>query len=418
MLTACSDNLLAANQVTAESLTTPTATPPATMTPATLTPEATAQAALTLTIWLPEPLTPIDNTEASSILTGQIQAFEANQPNVQVQTRLKKADGKGGVTETLLSASTVAPGAVPALTLIQRKDLPMLVEAGLVRPLTERVSSAIIDDLYPSAIQLGEYNGLLYGLPYVLEIQHVVYQSPAANFAQFDGMLTGGRSLVLPAGNVNELNSVFLVQYLSAGGTMLNGSLGPLNPDALQTVLEFYESAVNAGVIDPTILNYPTPQDYQAGLLDGRIPAAVVTSTMYLNLLAGDKNWQTAPIPIASDKPATTVDGWLWIITANDSDRQTVALRFLDWIFNTGRQATFSRSIHMLPSGRAALRAWGNPTYADFAGGLLTNAIVPLMPNEGNATARAIQNAFISVISGELTASAATQTVIDQLAGR
>jgi ABC-type glycerol-3-phosphate transport system substrate-binding protein len=420
LLTACAGNDTLAGQVTAEAIITPTVTltPSTTPPPTTPAPDATSQVSLVLSIWLPEPLAPTTNPEVQAILTSQLNAFQAAEPGISVEVRLKRPTGQGSVISTLLSAHDVAPNATPSLTLIRRADLAALVQAGLLLALDEHISDAILEDLYPAAAQLGQYREQQYGLPFALEVQHVAYQPPPANFARFQDMLESERSLVLPAGNVSGINDVFLVQYLSAGGTIVEGTLAPLDLDALREVLEFYEQALTLNRIDSSILNYPTPQDYGAGLVDGRITAAVVTSSMYLDLLETDESWQTGVIPLASDAPATTVDGWLWVLTAADSDHQAAALRFLDWVFNPQRQAAYTWAIRMLPSARAAFRTWGTPPYAQFTGNLLNNAVLPLTNNDGNATARAMQSAFVSVISGERTAAQATQDVANQLGVR
>ncbi|MBZ0287713.1 MAG: hypothetical protein K8I30_08865, partial [Anaerolineae bacterium] len=133
--------------------------------------------------------------------------------------------------------------------------------------------------------------------------------------------------------------------------------------------------------------------------------------------LTAGKRYQTAPIPTSSDTPSTLVDGWMWIMTAKDADRQDAARRFLEWMFDAGRQGAYTRAIAMLPSTRTAMRSWGTTSYSDFAGDLLANAVLPLDSAESDATARAMQNALVAVISGESTADEAIQDVLDQLSG-
>jgi ABC-type glycerol-3-phosphate transport system substrate-binding protein len=336
---------------------------------------------------------------------------------VTVSTRLKKESGTGGLMATLLSASDVAPGVLPDLTLIRREDLRMAIQAGLAQPLESRLSSSLMSDFYPAASQLGRVNGRLYGLAYALEIEHIAYQAPSTDFAHFDSVLSGGRPLDFPAGQTNGISDVFLVQYLAAGGSVVGNHLGALNVEALRIVLNFYEQALAAGVIDPSVLNYPTPQDYQAGLVDGRIKAALVTSSMYLDLLTSGKKLEIAPIPTSAETPSTLVDGWMWIMTAKDASRQEAARLFLEWVFDAGRQGAYTRAIAMLPSTQAAMRSWGTSSYSDFAGDLLANAVLPLDSTETDTTARALQDALVSVISGERSAADATQDVVDQLAG-
>jgi ABC-type glycerol-3-phosphate transport system substrate-binding protein len=299
--------------------------------------------------------------------------------------------------------------------LIRRQDLRMAVQAGLAQPLDGRLAAAVTSDLYTAALRLGQVNGKLFALPYTLEVLHIAYRPPPTNFAYFEDVIDAGRRLVMPLGQVNGISDEFLVQYLAAGGSMVNGNLGPLNVDALQTVLEFYEQAVAAGVIDTSVLNYPTPQDYQAGLLDERIQAAVVTSKMYLDLLAAGQELETSPLPVDSGLPTTSIDGWMWLLTAKSPDRQQAALRFLQWMFDSERQAAYTRAIAMLPSTQSAMNSWGNSSYTDFVDSILVNAVLPLDDNEGNSSARILQNALIAVISGEGTAEEIVQDVADQI---
>jgi ABC-type glycerol-3-phosphate transport system substrate-binding protein len=415
LLVGCGGINAAMQAVTAEPLATATSIPTETPLPSVV--ETTPEAPVELSVWLPEPLAPPNNQAAALILESQIENFQAAEPGIQITTRLKQVDGAGGLLATLLSASNVAPAALPDLTLIRRHDLRAVLQSGLAQPLDGRVSSAVLEDFYGTALGLGQLSNRLYGLPYALEIQHIAYQPPQADFAQFSDVLAERRPLVIPAGQVNGLNDVFLVQYVAAGGTIVGGNLGTVNVDALRTVLGFYEQAVAEGVIDPGVLNYPKPGDYQAGLVDGRITAAVVTSGMYLDLLSVGQELETAPIPVSTDTPTTLVDGWIWVLTAKDAERQNTALRFLEWMFEAGRQAAYTRAITMLPSSRAAMRSWGNPGYAAFVGDVLPNAVVPLLDNEGSATARALQTAFVAVISGEMSAEDATEDVVNQLTG-
>ncbi|MEO8612648.1 MAG: extracellular solute-binding protein [Chloroflexota bacterium] len=417
LLPACADNPASLQMVTAESLVTPTVTMVPTETAVLPASEATIEPALTLSVWLPESIAPTNNQAAKLVLASQVDNFQASESGLTVSLRLKKESGTGGLMATLLSASDVALGALPDLTLIHREDLRTAVQAGLAQPLEGRLSSAVMADFYSAAVQLGQINGRLYGLAYALEIEHVAYQSPSADYAHFDSVLSGGRPLVVPVGQATGISDVFLVQYLAAGGSVVGNHLGALNVEALRTVLNFYEQAIDAGVIDPGVLNYPTPQDYQAGLVDGRITAAVVTSSMYLDLLTAGKKLEIAPIPTSSDTPSTLVDGWMWIMTAKDASRQDAARRFLEWVFDPGRQGAYTHAIAMLPSTKAAMRGWGTISYGDFAGDLLANAVLPLDNTESDSTARALQNALVAVISGERTAADAVQDVVDQLAG-
>jgi ABC-type glycerol-3-phosphate transport system substrate-binding protein len=397
-------------------MVTPTVTLIPTVVPSP-SPEATADGPRKLKIWLPEPFAPPNNKEASILLADQIDSFQATQADLIVEARLKKASDVGGIMNTLRTASVVAPGALPDLTLLRREDLRVAVQMGLAQPLDGKISAAVMGDFYPAAQLLGEVNGRLYGLPYGLEVEHLAYRSATDNWKTFDAALAEGKPLVFAAGGAGNISDVFLVQYLSAGGKLVDGKLGKPDADALHTTLKFYEEAVAKGVIDPSILTYNTPADYLAKFGDNKINAAVLTSTSYLDLVTKGQNLQAGVIPLASATPTTIVNAWMWVVTTSDADHQALALDFLEWMFDAGRQARYSRMVNLLPAQRAAMRQWDNTHYTSFVEGLLANAVLPPTESAGGAAARAMQNALINVISGQRTADQATEDVMNQLSG-
>jgi hypothetical protein len=70
-----------------------------------------------------------------------------------------------------------------------------------------------------------------------------------------------------------------------------------LNSDALRTVLDFYAQARVAGLIDSTVLDYTSPEDYLPALVGGQIDVGVVNSTLFLILRADGHFLFAAPLP-------------------------------------------------------------------------------------------------------------------------
>jgi ABC-type glycerol-3-phosphate transport system substrate-binding protein len=417
LLAACGGQMAADNPIRTELILTNTPivlTPEVTETPA---PEPTQTGPARLVIWWPEPIAPAEDSAATAIRSEQIGAFQATQDNLLVESRLKQEQDIGGIMDTLRTASAVAPGALPDLTLIRYEDLQVAAQAGLVQPLEGRVSSAILGNLYDSALQLGQVDGQLYGLPYMLEVNHVVYRPLAVegDAWSFNSVLAEGAPFVFPANRINGVNDVFLVQYLAAGGTLSED--GTLDEDALRSTLEFYERAVAAGIVNSTVLDYSEPANYEADLAAGTIPFAVVTSTVYLEMIAAGEDLNVGLIPTSSGQPMTLLDGWMWVMTTSDVDRQTSAIAYLNWMLEADRQGEYSQSVHMYPSQRRAVRNWFTDDYAIFVSRLLDNATLPVPESQNGVAARAMQNAFTAVILGARTAEEATQDALDQLVG-
>jgi ABC-type glycerol-3-phosphate transport system substrate-binding protein len=393
----------------------------ATPTP-TVTPLPTPAGPIRLTIWWPEPLAPLDNGDAVDIISEQISAFQTAQGNVVIELRWKNEVDPGGILSTLRTASPVAPGALPDLTLLRREDLLAAALAGLIYPLEGRVSAAVMSDLYAPATHLGEVDGRLYGLAYALSVQHTAYRLDAleddAELSwRYDDLLQSGLRFVFPAAQTDGINSLLAAQYLTAGGTPPSEGAMRIDPAALRAALQFYEDAVRQGVIDPAVLGYTSPADYRQELIEGTVDAGLVNTMVFLDMLAEGAPLGYGPIPTVSGALTGELDGWLWVLTTPNADRQALAVRFLNWMLNATRQGEYSRTVNMLPSQRTALQYWQDEAYAAFARELLTNATLPVLDSEGGAIARAVQNALVAVLSGQSSAAEATRSLMDQIDG-
>jgi ABC-type glycerol-3-phosphate transport system substrate-binding protein len=418
ILAACAPQAVQPTSVPATESVETLAPPTFTSAPAATTePTDAASKTTTLNIWWPEPLAPIDNQDAADLLSEQISAFQTANRDVLVEFRLKKAQDVGGIMSTLRAASLVAPGAMPDLTLLRRSDMLSAAQAGLIVPIDERAEAAILDNMHPMVSALGRVNDRLYGLPYNVDVQHIAYQDDLDAPARwsFAEVLEKRLAFVFPAGRANSLSDVFLAQYRDATGTRESNSL-IVDADPLRALFQFYEQAVANKLVDPIVLEYILPDDYRGGLVQGSIPAGVVTSNLYLKMTASGASLSFASIPTQSGQPTTVVDGWMWVLTSSDAEEQVLALRFLNWMLDVDRQGRYNQAISMLPSQRTALRQWEDPSYATFVDALLNNATLPLSDTAGGATARVIQGALASVISGQRTAEQAAQDVVTQLA--
>lgn len=398
-----------------------TQTPTASAATAIPTIEATVATPANLTLWLPEDLFLLATDEEGAsvdVFAEQIAAFSASEEGVPVEVRLKRLRDVGGILPTLRSAKDIAPGIFPDITLIRREDLPAAVQDQLIQRMEGIVPSAIIGDLYPSGLLLGQVNNVLYGLPYSLEIFHVVYDPRQFNMpdSTLQGYLDGQIPLLMPAARPNGLNTVFMLQYLAAGGEIATNGALVMNEAALLSTFEFYEAAVAQGLISAEVLNYTRTQDYRALLESGtRSTSAVVSAQLYLQLVAQNPNLQFMPIPTESGAPITSLEGWIWVVTSTDPNQREHIGNFLEWMMDANRQSEYMRVLNLLPSQRTAARLLYGEAYDEFAAMLIPSAVIPSSDAITGNTARAIQGGLASVLSGERSATEATQAVLAQL---
>ena len=369
----------------------------------------------TLIIWWPDQL-PVD-----AVLEEQIQEFvAAENGTVNIDFRLKRVTDVGGIMYTLRSGLDVAPDAMPDLTLMRREDLAQAVRDELIQPMegSTSVSATIIGGLYDVALTLGQVDDRFYGLPYLLTMLHYVYLpgdslSRSADWT-FDAVLARDIPFVFPAQRQTGVSETFLLQYLVAGGDLPQpGEVMVLNPDALLTVLTFYEQALAAEIVTEAIFDYSSTLDYQNDLGDGTLPAAVVRANLYLQLREDESAWQMAPVPTVDGEDVSLVDGWMWVMVAQSEDQQAVAVDFLNWMMALERQRRYAEAVNRLPSQEIALRNMSRTMIdTDTADSLLRGGIPAITQSSSGVLLRAMQNALLAVVSGDATAEEATQDVI------
>ncbi|MDX1991901.1 MAG: extracellular solute-binding protein [bacterium] len=420
-------------------LATPPITPTGNVTIAQSTPIPTPQPTVfqttTLVIWWPEPLAPTDNAtllDEGGVLFEQISAFDLSEgPSVTVDFRLKQPGDVGGILSTLQSASAVAPGAVPDVTLMRREDVLTAAALGLIQPLEDVVSPIIVGELYSVGLELGRVDGDLYGLPYTFDVALLAYLAQADEatleataFPEvgrrwgYDDILENDLTFAFAAARPTTISLTFLIQYLAAGGTVPTEGAS-VNAEALRSTLAFYEQLYNRRLLPPNILNYQSSADYFPELAAGTIDLGVISSTQYMRLRSQSAAINAAPVPTVNDEIVTLANGWMWVIPATTADRQQLAARFITWMMDIDRQRSYAEAVTMLPSQESALRGFDR-SLGDFMllDDLLRNA-VPVPPeNTTSPLMRAMQNALIAVLNGEMTADEAVADVLAQTSER
>ena len=380
-----------------------------------------------LTVWLPALLIPDEADESFMLLSEHTDVFSTNNAVTAIY-RLKDVEGVGGIMSSIRSGSEVAPGALPDIALIPRRDFTPTQARQYLQSMETLFSSSLINDL-DNALEIGqiplEGNVALYGLPYFFEVLHAVYTVPMSGVddgLSFEDVLANGARIVFPAARPTGLNQTFYLQYLAAGGSVSANGLTSIDEAALLSVLGFYETLYLQELIDPDVLSYQNTAAYQDDFIadSNQLQIGVFTSSQFLSMRDQQiPRAKPANIPTASGESLATRDAWLWVIITPDVTRQTISARFLEWMTEPGFHAAFAKSLHQLPTQPAVLRD-SLPENIDheFYAGLLSSAILPLPESEGGTAPRIMQEALIQVLQGESTAASATRQVMNQFAGR
>lgn len=388
---------------------------PARQAPLTPSPQPTRDP-LRIQLWWPDELYPKNDPEAERVLLDQFDGFRRTYATYNLDVRRKRASGLGGILPTLRTALAVAPRAAPDLTLMRRSDMIAAATEGLIVPLEEWLPADILTGLAPGARALGEIDGVLYGLPYVLNIYHVVYRLSVfdAPLLTFDDVLERQPEYLFPAGTGagTLVGWTVLLQYLAAGGSLVDVAGNPaLNRDALLTVLEYYEQAVALDIFDPALLDYAQFDVYWDAFEAGEANMIMVDTATYLKRREDVPNAGLAPIPTHDGSPLTALDGWMWVLTTQDPDHQRQARAFLSWMMRINQHSDFTETVGLLPSQVGALRLWDDVEYALFAQDLLAAAVIIPAAQRNNSAAVALQTGLVAVLNGTPARQAADQVL-------
>ncbi|GAB4474324.1 MAG: hypothetical protein Kow00124_14190 [Anaerolineae bacterium] len=384
------------------------------------TPEPTGgPETIVLTVWMPDRLAPSTETPGGQAFLEELAAFDEAYPTIQVEVYIKRTSGPGGILSYLRTAPPVAPGVLPDLALLRRDALLQAAGDSLIVPIEPLVREDLIDALYPVAVDVGTVNGVLMGLPYVLDMQHVVYRETLFTSApdEFVEVLESPVTFDFPAAPLGSVNQTTLLQYLAAGGTLTDEDGVPLlDVAALTRVLTFYADAREAGVIDPAVFQITDVSETWGRYRDRQSGLAVVSASQYLAERDQVRTTGLAPVPTEAGGPAALATGWSWVMVTRDPDRQAAALLLLEALMDPASQGTYTRAASRLPSQPAALMVWGeDDRYVTFGDQLLRAA--RLLPDEaqqavvGDAIQNALEEVLLNGVSPVQAASNAGQAV-------
>ena len=130
--------------------------------------------------------------------------------------------GPAGLFNYLRSGQKAAPSVLPDVVVLNSHELWQAVELGLIQPL-EAGTVIQFGDFYPFALQASTYRNQLYGVPYAVELLHVVGPRDRSLPATWAELLAQGAPQYLFQGAPadDELNASVLLHYVAAGA-MLN----------------------------------------------------------------------------------------------------------------------------------------------------------------------------------------------------
>jgi len=376
----------------------------------------------TLTVWITELVSPLDGGERALVFERQIEAFEATHPNLTIDIVYKKPDGTGGIEDFATTASSVAPGVMPDLLMIDQQDLPSLAAKGLAVSLDDLLAPELLADLYPFAIRAGTVEDQLVGVPFETTIEHALYNTSkiAVPPVSWTEVFSSGATYIFPTlGQDGLVNDAFLIQYLSTGAELLEPNGEPaLDQQALTDVLDFYRTGIENGAILTDVLEYDTVRSGWVKYLQAEVVISNMTSDLYLEGRGLLKVSKATGIPTRDGQPPVTISrGNAWVLTTSDANRQPLAVQLLSWLLSPYNMASWSQAAERLPTRRAAFEQMprDDDEYVSFVYKQLEYAI-PYPSSEAHLRVyRAMQQAVDAVLRNHQLPAAAALGVLQTI---
>ncbi len=388
---------------TASGISEATGTPSTETTPDIAIPTtAVTQTQPSLRVWLP-PEIALSTEEGAAILNAQLAAFRSNHPDVELTVEQKSVNGESSILNYIRTGHTVAPKILPDLIAIPIDQLAPALSEQLVYPLDGLVDTAVLEDLYPAALDLVLQDNRVGGYPFILTgLPQLAYNSEAITQTiptRWEALTELPNHFVFPA-NGAPGGTLALEFYLAAGGMLTNeAGQAALQVEPLATALQQLFTAKSSGFILDQSSNYSSLQEswplFQAGTAD----FALTSSEQYLRQRDEEGKFLVTAVPGLQQPLTPLLSGWVWCITTTDPAQRQLAGELLNSLIAGDQLGEWSYASNYLPARQDALAFWPeDENYVDFAREQLNRA--QAMPFSSSSTIMTVlNNAVFDVVT-------------------
>ncbi len=347
----------------------------------------------------------------------RLKAFTQENPNVQVEVRVKALDGPGGLLDTLTTASAAAPLAMPDLVALPRSLMETAALKGLLHPFDQLTDILSAEDWYPYTHQLARLQNSTFGIPFAGDALLLAYHPTLLPIppVSWEEAVADQAALAFPASDPQALFT--LAMYQAAGGEV-EDALGRPTLDAgiLTQVLVFYQHAALSQTMPFWLTQFETDDQVWGSFQRDQSAAVVTWASRYLSE-AGSlaEKAEAATLPTPTRTPFTLATGWVWALSSPDSSRWALSTRLAEYLVEAQFLAQWTAANGLLPPRVAALEAWPNESQRALIAKLSTSAQLYPSANALSSLGPALKLAVIDVLKQQVLPVDAAQAALDYL---
>jgi len=374
-------------------------------------PETTIQA---VTIWIPPLLGP--DTEAGSILSEHLRAFEATNPQIAVHLRVKDENGASGILETLSAASLAAPSTLPDIVVLSPTALHSAALKRLISPLDEIVDAPRLPKWYEYAISAAYVDGTFVGIPFSGEAEAFAYRREAYETEpkKWADLLGASETFLIPL--ADQGSEFTLLLYKEMGGKLMGETGYPtIEPEILTDILEFFASAHEAGILPLFSLQLQSSEDTWTSLQQGHANSAVIPLNSYLNGSL-DETYVVTPWPTRGGLGVIPTRSRVWSVIEKNDAQHDLLSQVLLWLQEPEFMGQLAFSMGSLPVTSASLDHWPESPQASTISRLIRVAFSEPSAEELATFGTNLRAAIEDVLNGRSTPETAAKNVFDQVA--
>lgn len=369
---------------------------------------------ITLKLWLPPSFSNFSGDLPSALLQQRLDFFHEQNPNIQIDVRLKDEEGSGGLLESLAIASEAAPLALPDLVLMNESQLELAISNQLVLPLAERLGIDLGADWYSFGIEMVQAGDEIYALPFAGDAMILIHRFSAIEEAPrtWDDSLSAPLVVGFPAGDMQA----FFTQLQYAGLLKSEGraiSYDTIDTELMLRVFDYYAEGQSTGIFPFWLTQFETEEQSWQAFLDGRMPMVVSSAKRYF--LSTDDNQGGAAIPSIDGQILSFANAWAWAVTSPDIERQELAISLAEFLSDAEFMAQWSSAAGYLPARESTLAAWAPSNKQALGLQIATNALLIPRQEFRSSEGAIISQAVIALLKQEISPNEAKEILDAEL---
>jgi ABC-type glycerol-3-phosphate transport system substrate-binding protein len=368
-------------------------------------------------VWVPPEFDPTKNNPASQLLKARLDQFEAENPGIELDVRVKALDGAGGLLDALAAANAAAPLALPDLVLLPRPLLESAALKGLLHSYDGL--SSLVDDpnWFEYARQLAHLKTNTYGMPFAGDAMVMAYHPSMIGDPpnSLEASISLGEVLLFPATDPQALFT--LCMYLATGGTLQDAEGRPaLDKDALMNILEIYQRASQAGVMPYWLTQYSNDEQVWETFMREQFPMAVTWASAYLeHKLNAPADRSLAALPTPDGTPFALATGWSWALAGQNPERRMLSVRLAEFLVEKEFLAAWTYAAGYLPPRVDALKIWQDADLRWRVEQISYSSRLMPPADQISSVGPAMEQAVVDVLKAQSDPESAAQAAIDQL---